>query len=61
MKELGKASVFTSQFTPKGAHLVVDVMDIVESQKIYVQSKNRGRASYGCYRYCGTSKSISSK
>ena len=30
---MGKASVFTSQFTPKGAHLVVDVMDIVESKK----------------------------
>ena len=27
--------MFTSQFTPKGAHLVVDVMDIVESQKMF--------------------------
>ena len=34
---------------------VVDIIDIVESQKLQVKSKNRGRASCGSYGYCGSS------
>ena len=34
---------------------VVDIIDIVESQKIQVKSKNRGRTSCGSYGYCGSS------